>query len=1227
MLVRPKFLGCVFNPEEGVYNSFSVGAAREILIRNGIQPNEATREIVKALPRLSLVFLIVLAAATFLVWRRTEAGQAPRGVSATRSSAKPENASLSPTLQTERNVGKAYYEQGKYPEAAQEFEKVIASGHALATDHMDLGLALMQDNKLDAALGELTTAKQMAPKLVAVAYNLGILYKRELRYPDAEAALKRVVAADPNDPAAWFNLGDVYFAEKDLPASLAAHERVVSMGLGHGQNFYVAALFHTFTILIRMNKQAEAQKVLKVHEKVRDMVPSISLQSPALEGGKYGAILVPRAPETASVAKVGNAPVKFQDITSSLGINLAPMSSPGKAGKAISAREYSLEYARKNLVPLFGPSIAVGDYDGDGRPDLYLVNPAGTNHLFHANADGTYTDVTEKAGVAGPGGSLSAAFADYNNSGHPSLFVVGLGGVTLYRNKGDGTFVNETEKAKLAGNPGELDTRAVLFDADDDGFLDLVVTAYTNLDAPPSKPSFVFPQDFKGAQSHFYRNNGDGTFTDVTEASGLNVFGRTRGAAFADFDNDGYADLVFVRDDASPFLFMNQGEDKFLNRTSEAGADFQKSRADEVRVADFNHDGNFDLALWSPSRYEVLLNRGGGKFAAEANLPNVVPASAPFAFRGTIVDARGDGSADLLVADAKGKMHLLTNRERRFEESALSLPNDAAGRNGSLSWLAPALLRNPGKLDLLGITRAGEVKAFEREGPPAGWVEVRLEGYKSNSQGYGTTVEIKAGNYYNKVLATSWPVRVFTGDLKKLDVVRVTWPNQVIQNSIDVTADQTLEVRESERLASSCPFLYVWNGRRYVFFTDVLGVAPIGELAPDGTRIAPHPEEFVHLPSDLQAQDGLFTFQLTDEMREVDYFDQLRLVAVDHPASEEVYSNEIYSSSPAPPSIYLVGKKHFPLAAVDDHGHNILPLLLKADGRYPTDFRRNRILGLADLHSLTLDLGNFPENERIALWLTGWVFWTDSNASRALMTNSKLQMVSPYLQVRNAQGQWVTVIPDMGLPSGTNRTMRVDLTGKFLSSDHHVRIVTNLCVYWDRVFYSINDSPARVTGEAPLVAADLHYRGFSEPSSDPKHQRPDNFDYVHLMRMAPWNPMRGRYTRYGPVGEFLTQNDDRLVVMATGDEMTVKFNARGLPPLKPGWKRDFLLYTAGYAKDGEPNTAAFRTVGPMPFREMTEYPYGGEGHYPDTEAQDRYLREYETRPGYLLIPPLAPAAR
>ena len=1187
---------------------------------------------------LRLISGFVLVSATLLVFAQTQ----PAGSKPARRAVRP---GASAPVQSFRNIGKAYYEQGKYVEAIEQFQKVVASGKAMATDHLSLGMALVQANKLDAALGEMTTARQMDPNLAAANFNLGILFKRELRNPDAEAALKKVIAIDSQDPSAWFNLGSVYFAEKKYDESLDAYHHIIEMGFGRGQNFYVAALFRTFTALVRMKRPDEAQKVLKQWEGMHEKVPNISLQDPALEGGKYGTIPAPSIPPIEVAHRQDLQRVTFAEISQKLGITLpATTASSYDSSQPIKAADYSPEFARQNLVPLFGPSIALGDYDHDGHPDIYVVIPSAKNYLFHNNGDGTFTDVTEKAGVAGPGGSLSAIFADYDNSGNMSLFVTGLDGVRVYQypplpdekvtkpapmpgedsaKKRSGTepFKDITVKTRLKPEPGELDTRCALFDADNDGLLDVIVTAYTKLNKAPAKDAFDFPGDFAGSTVHFYRNNGDGSFTDKTVAAGLaSAKGRMRGALFADFSNRGYSDLLLFRDDGPAMFYENQGEDRFVLRR-ETGAALAKTEVLDAQVADFNHDGYFDLAVWSRDGYQVLINRRDGKFMPTASPAIHAPASL-FAFRGIVADINGDSFADLLVADSEGKLRFVLNQQGRFVDRSIDLPTESAA---AFTAFAATGLSNAGQLDLLAMTRNGQLQVFEKQGPPAHWMEVKMNGYKSNNGGVGSVVEFKAGNFYNKVLVTSSPVRVFTGDLQKFDVIRVTWPNAVVQNWIDKNTDEQLEVRESERLASSCPFLYVWNGNRFVYVTDVLGVGPLGELAPDGTRVKPNPEEFVRLPDLVPTTNGNYVFQLTDELREADFFDQVKLVAVDHPASEEILANEIYATNPTSPALYSVKDKNFPVSAVDDRGHDVLPLLLQKDGRYPSDFARNRILGIADTHSLTLDLGNIPAAAPVSLWLNGWVFWTDSNGARALESNQKLQMVSPYLQVRDASGKWVTVVADMGLPSGTSRSMRVDLSGKFLSQDHHVRIVTNLCVYWDQIFFTTHEAPAPVPMALSLIDADLHYRGFSALATDPDHVKPDSFDYERVMTTAPWNPLRGHYTRYGSVEKLLTRPDDQLVVMATGDEMTLHFSPTALPPVKPGWKRDFFFDLRGYAKDGEPNTAFAWTVEPLPYNGMSNYPPSSADRVPSSPEYRQYLREYQTRPGYALIPPLAPA--
>jgi hypothetical protein len=224
--------------------------------------------------------------------------------------------------------------------------------------------------------------------------------------------------------------------------------------------------------------------------------------------------------------------------------------------------------------------------------------------------------------------------------------------------------------------------------------------------------------------------------------------------------------------------------------------------------------------------------------------------------------------------------------------------------------------------------------------------------------------------------------------------------------------------------------------------------------------------------------------------------------------------------------------------------------------------------------------------------------------------------------MQDSEGQWKTVYDDMGMPSGKPKTIAVDL--HFLSASRKVRIVTSLCVYWDEIFLSEGASEPEVhQSVAPLASADLHFRGFSEARIHPQRKQPDTFFYANVTPTSFWNPTPGLYTRYGAVRELLLDVDDRPVIMGSGDEVSLRFAANTLPPLPAGWTRDFLLKVDGWAKDRDPNTAFSTTVEPLPFHQMSRYPYPAGEHYPSDAWHEQYRGKYNTRPALKLLRPLA----
>jgi FG-GAP-like repeat len=428
-----------------------------------------------------------------------------------------------------------------------------------------------------------------------------------------------------------------------------------------------------------------------------------------------GAItLFASAQKASAPADAKQPPVVLADITSKLHIALPSIGKAASLPLSIPAEKYSLDYARRVIVPAIGGSITIGESDPSSHSGLYLyaVIPGGANHLLQQSADGNFLDVTNKAGVKGSGRDLGAAFADFDKSGHPSLFVAGMGGVKLYHNNGDGTFTDITEKSGLKGKPGELATSVLLFDADGDGYLDLLVTVYTDLNVAPKKPVFSFPNDFAGTDSRLYRNQHDGTFADITNAAGLNANpGRTHMAMAADFNKNGRMDLLFFRDNKPPALFRNMGQGKFDDQTWNAGQEIWTYAYVNGQLSDFDHDGKIDAALWSSVGNELIMNQGNGKFEKEESMPLVYAPNRAFGFHGLTADLNGDGFDDLLTIDNKGKWHCLVNHKGDFAEAPFEFSPVQAD---AFSAMTSVHLGKSNEFALIGLTIDGQIKVFEK---------------------------------------------------------------------------------------------------------------------------------------------------------------------------------------------------------------------------------------------------------------------------------------------------------------------------------------------------------------------------------------------------------------------------------------------------------------------------------------------------------------------------------
>ena len=586
--------------------------------------------------------------------------------------------------------------------------------------------------------------------------------------------------------------------------------------------------------------------------------------------------------------------------------------------------------------------------------------------------------------------------------------------------------------------------------------------------------------------------------TESIASSGLGDLHGVLSIAAGDYDNDGLVDLAILTDAGASLWHNKKGSFvKAIDLPNTNGAT-------AALWLDYDHDYDLDLLLFGP-KSSLQRNNGNGTFEEKT-------AAFPFV-NGEALDAvtfatRGDTAArDVVVSYAdRAAVAYYDHLNEVFE--AQDVPGLSAGakdldaqdvnHDGFLDIVAYApsvqvLLNHDGRLietkeakpaaasiraDFNGDKREdyarladGSLHVYTDASPKDAWSTVQIVGIKNTKLAPGATVEMKSGAYYDKRIYAGVPIAFALDSRADADTIRITWPNGLIQNEIHQKANAALKIEEAQRLSGSCPMIFTWNGKRYQFITDVLGVAPLGASSGDGNYFPVDHDEYIQIPgSALQPENGEYKIHITEELHEVSYLDKVQLIAVDHPENIEIYTNDKFKSPPYPEfRLFGAEEKVHPVHAMEDGKKDVAARVANIDKTYPDDFRRNEA-GVAALHTLDLDFGNAAKSNHAALVLNGWVDWADGSTFLAASQGSREGLVFPYLQVKDATGNWQTVVRDMGIPSGKPKTMVVDLSGKFLSSSRQVRIVTNLCVYWDEIFL-IADATRPQVILTPLEAA------------------------------------------------------------------------------------------------------------------------------------------------------------
>ena len=1150
-------------------------------------------------------------------------------------------------LYTARMLGTGYLQRNQLPEAEIEFKKLTTLAPDDPLGYADLGLTYLQGGRYAEAEKQLRRARELDPASTEVGLALARLYLLTGRPSEARTTLEHLRRDTTGNAHVLYALAELEARQPDsasvrryqarlrdvlvvAPANLAVRLKLVDgfARLGEADSAVrqleevrrippeppkEARTYLDSTIqLLRAGKLEQARTTLDRFIRLMEVTAPYQASLDDVKwpegpiAGRPVLTFVPknfislrslRAPEAAHLAK-------FTDATNEAGL----ASTEAGSGAAAAAAE-------QQRAPT---ALAVGDVDGDGTDDLFVSSWSPTErksvaHLYRVQG-GFFRDVTARSGISLPQGAAYATFADFDNDGWLDLFVIGgEGRGHLFRNRGDGTFVDVTAKAGVADVRGAR--KAFFVDLDHDGDLDLLLIG--------------------SGQRTVYRNNLDGTFTDATKAFGLAGSSDARDAVFGDFDGDGRIDIFIANEHGSDILFHNGGAQGFSDVTATSGLT-TSGGSGGAAAGDYNNDGFLDLFVASTNGGEstLWLNKGNGTFTRDRRSSAALQALRSTAgMAATFVDYNNHGWLDLVVggtsvakADGAGKVFLFRNDGTgRFVDRSTLIPDPV--RRAGASAIAVSDVDDDGDEDLLLIDGDGAPRFLRNDFGNANLaVNVELKALrdgsgKNNTFGIGSRLELRAGDIYQTRVATGRTTHFGLGPHLKADVLRVEWPNGVPQTVYFPGSDQ--DVVEQEMLKGSCALAYTWDGKRFRFVTDAmwrsaLGM-PLGLMGGSSTSAfapAGASQEYLRIPGDaLAPRDGRYVLQLTEELWETAYADEVKLLAVDHPDSVDVFVDERFVP-PGPVSLRLfkVAQRYVPLSATDERGNDVLPALRENDDVYVSNFTPTKYQGVVEPHDLILDLGDVGGGPGTFLFLRGWIYPTDASINVALGQQSAIKVASPSLEVRDASGRWRTAIPNIGFPSGKNKTIVVDLAGKFPTADHHVRIRTNMQIYWDQAFVSrdVANSTARITTLAPL-SADLHARGFSRMYRKGGRYGPYWFAYDEVEKESPWRPITGAFTRFGDVLPLLRDADDMYVVMGPGDEATIQFDASSAKSLLPGWKRDFLLYTDGWIKDSDLNTAFGTTVGPLPFHGVRSYPYAPGDAYPTDSQHQRYLREFNTR--------------
>jgi tetratricopeptide (TPR) repeat protein len=1123
------------------------------------------------------------------------------------------------------NRGSALLEQFRYAAAAREFESVLEAMPDWTAARYNLGLAYLnlggqmasagpsaddgnvdQRSMPDRAIEAFLKVLETDPDNLPAKYCLGTLFEFKGESDQSLAWFRQVHEAEPTNNFAGYSYAKALSAAGQYEPARQILEQIVARDPG-----FVSAIHELAKQYVRARQRDQAMQLFRRFRALN--ADELAVGSHVVDGkyGMAGRYHLAMGADNLPISRNVAAPEKL------------PVFSPEVREWAAEVRSW--EDAQGTIRM---PCLAVADIDNDGDLDLLLggQNDGGEAQIW----------ANDGAGHFAPQGTVgkhvvTGSFGDIDNDGDLDLWLGRCGANSLMLNDGAGNF--SAAEFGVAGQPEAMSSTALMADIDSDGDLDLAATRLTRGSVPASPGSAA-------AETEVWFNNTDGTFVQRAKEIGLDLADFPASSLVVDdVDNDFDIDIIAFSFELPARIWVNDrlGEYRWLSG-DDTGLESLVGVI-SATAGDPDKDGDRDLLVFTAQGVQLFLNDGGCHFHPDEEFQRAFGRIGGTG--GQFVDFDNDGDLDVIVADAqrdngrRGPV-LLINQWPRFEFLRLSQLDagtllTAVETVGHASCVAADFTGN-GCCDLLIASAGQKPRLIQNITPDTHWIAFDLIGKRpqeprarSANTAIGALVEVKTGQMHQQFVVggscgpvSTQPLRLHAGlgEHTRVDWLRIIWPDAILQAELELAGDRRMTIEQQSRKPSSCPYLFVWDGEHYEFVGDFGGVGGLGYLVAPGVYARPDPTEYLPLRN-LKPRDGQYVLQSLTPLEEITYFDEAKLVAVDHPLGTQVHPYELMAIGVSPPPFELFGVRDTirPIAAVDHCARDVLSALSRVDREYAGATEIDpRFTGLARPHFVELDFGdqlaNVKSERRLVMYLHGWVEYGYSSTNYAASQASQVAL-APSIEVWR-DGRWVTVMRDVGYPAGINHIMTIDVTGKIRPTDQKIRVTSNMELYWDEIFMAEDTRPHMQIQEVSASQADLHFRGYPrEYSPDGKH--PNLCDYENIDRNVGWKLMAGNYTRFGDVRSLLTEADDCFVIMGHGEELTLTFDVADFAPVPDGMQRTFILKTDSFCKDMDLYTAFPTTVEPLPFHGMTGYPYGSDEHYPETEKTRRYRQQFNTR--------------